>query len=249
MSHLSKLLQNPQLWRSGRRNQAAGHNSIGTGLRRLDQALHSRGWPLAGSTELLCDHFGLGELSLLTPALAQLSQQQAIVWLNPPFEPYAPALQQAGINLEHCLFVHCNGLSDQLWAAEELLRATAFAAVLNWSDNSKLADRDLRRLQLAAREQQCWHIHFRAAATAQHSSPAPLRIGLTSQNKQLQLNVLKQAGGPAGQQLLIARAAHLLHEQKPPEYWPQHTGNSKSRLLLARLPRVKTPLDAGVELH
>lgn len=253
MSQLDRLLANSQLWRSGCRNQVISEQSLSTGHRRLDQALHSGGWPLAGSTELLCDQNGIGELNLLMPALAKLSQQQHIVWLNPPFQPYAPALYQAGINLEHCLFVHCKGTRDSLWAAEELLRAAAFAAVLHWSENRVLADRDVRRLQLAAREQPCWHIHFRAAAMARQSSPAPLRIYLTNRDSQLQIKVLKQAGGPAGQHLLIPRDTQLLHEQKPARYWPQSPDqNSKPRLLLTRLPTpAKTPAGPGfgAELH
>ncbi|MFT5032293.1 MAG: protein ImuA [Bermanella sp.] len=251
MSKLSHLLNNAQLWRSGRRSQIADHNSLRSGNRLLDRALHSGGWPQAGSTELLCDDYGIGELSLLTPALAQLSQQQTIVWLNPPFEPYAPALQLAGINPEHCLFVQCPNLREQLWAAEELLRASAFAAVLNWCGDSTLADRDLRRLQLAAREQQCWHIHFRANAFGQHSSPAPLRIKLTNKGLQLQLDVLKQAGGPAGQQVLIARDTQLLQEQKAVALWPQATKPAqKSRLLLAIAPtRANTQQEMTAERH
>lgn len=251
MSKFNQLLNSAQLWRSGRRSQTATHNSLSSGYRRLDQALHSQGWPQSGSTELLCDDYGIGELSLLTPALAQLSRQQAIVWLNPPFEPYAPALQQAGINPEHCLFVQCSSLRDQLWAAEELLRASAFAAVLNWCGDRKLADRDLRRLQLAAREQQCWHIHFRSSVFGPQSSPAPLRISLTNQGPQLQLEILKQPGGPAGQQVLIARDSQLLHEQKAVTHWPQTTTPAqKSQLLLARVPtRANTSPGISAERH
>ncbi len=235
MNQLKHLLNSAQLWHSGRRSSAVGHNSLTTGHRRLDRALHSRGWPLAGSTELLCESSGIGELSLLRPALAKLSQEQFIAWLNPPFEPYAPALQQAGINPEHCLFIQCPNLQDQLWAAEELLRASAFAAILNWCGHHRLADRDLRRLQLAARDQNCWHLHFRASAMSQQSSPAPLRIGLTASGRQLQISILKQSGGPAGQQIHIERDAALFNCQSPASHWPQpssHSGAGINRLLL-----------------
>ena len=249
MSHLSKLLQNPQLWRSGRRDNGFRLPAISSGHTPLDRALHSDGWPLAGSSELLCDDRGIGEISLLMPALAKLSQQQAIAWLNPPFQPYAPALVQAGIKLESCLFVCPQTPRDQLWAAEELLRAAAFGAVIHCSGSQRLADRDLRRLQLAAREQHCWHIHLRDLSTAAQSSPAPLRLTVASTPSQLQIHVLKQAGGPAGQKVSVPRDARLLHEQQPVTQWPQPNPQhgKKSRFLLAH------PLPAkprqGLELH
>lgn len=253
MSHLTKLLQNPQLWRSGRRNKAFGQLAISSGHSALDSALHGCGWPRAGSSELLCEHSGIGELSLLMPALAELSQQQFIAWLNPPFQPYAPALQQAGVRLEHCLFVHTNNLRDQLWAAEELLRAGTFAALINWSSSANLTDRDLRRLHLAAKENGCWHAHFRAWQLSRQSSPAPLRLLLNSTATQLQIQLLKQAGGPAGQRVVITRDRFLLHEQKPVTAWPQPTPtpqprHRKNRLLLAHPFKPASPRQ-GVELH
>lgn len=237
MTSLSDLLNNPQLWRSARRNLAINRNGVSTGHRDLDHALHSGGWPEAGSTELLCDHVGLGELSLLMPTLAQLSQQQTIAWINPPFIPYGPALEAAGLNLDHCLFIATDSPRDQLWACEEILRSASCAALLNWTGKQRLQDRDLRRLQLAAREHQGWHIHFRATSLARQSSPAPLRLVLEPGPQHLQINILKQAGGPAGQQLAIARDAFLVHRQQPAAQWPapqqQRIIRPRKRLRLA----------------
>lgn len=235
MSSLTQLLQNPQLWHGNRRNENAGQNSLSTGYRALDEALHGRGWPLAGSTELLCERTGIGELSLLLPGLAQLGQQQRIAWLNPPFQPYAPALAQAGLAPEHCLFIQTCKPRDTLWAAEQLLRASAFAAVIHWSGQTSLADRDLRRLQLASREQACWHIHLRALAVARQSSPAPLRLCLSGSADELNIELLKQAGGPAGQHLRLRRDERLLYKQQAVAQWAV-TGPSRrpARLRLAR---------------
>lgn len=251
MSQLSKLLQHSQLWRSGRRNKAFRQAAISSGHSALDRALHSRGWPRAGTSELLCAHEGIGELSLLIPALAELSQRHFVAWLNPPFQPYAPALYQAGVRLEHCLFVHSGNVRDQLWAAEELLRAETFAALIHWSGSANLSDRDLRRLQLAAKESGCWHAHFRAWQLARQSSPAPLRLQLESTATQLHIQLLKQAGGPAGQHVAINRDSFLLHEQKPVTSWSQpkqQIRHRKSRLLLAR-PLKPVNSQPGAELH
>lgn len=220
MPNLNELLNNPQLWRSTRRNLAAGGNSVSSGHRELDFALHSGGWPVAGSTEVLCDRSGLGEITLLLPALARLSKQQTLAWVNPPFTPYGPALQQAGVVLDNCLFIHTHKLTDHLWACEELLRSATCAAVLNWTGTQRLNDRDLRRLQLAARDQNCWHLHFRAESFRHQSSPAPLRLVLAASTEQLHVELLKQSGGPAGQQIALTRDAFLLHRQQSPEQWP-----------------------------
>ena len=251
MSEITHLLENPRLWRGSQRNTTvAAHGSIKSGYSALDRALHSGGWPVAGSTELLCDYSGIGELSLLTPALSSLSQQQTIVWLNPPFRPSAPALKQAGFRLNHCLFIETSSLTEQLWAGEELLRSATCAAVLNWTGRQRLSDRDLRRLQLAAREHHCWHIHFRSENCRQQSSPAPLRIRLQASEQQLALELFKQSGGPSGQQLVLPRKPFLLHQQQPPSLWPvaRKRLRRKSRLRLAQ-PRSRPQTTPLLEIH
>ncbi|MBB3046615.1 hypothetical protein FHR99_000851 [Litorivivens lipolytica] len=250
MARLNDLLNNPQLWRSSRRNLAAEGDALSTGHRALDKALHSGGWPRGGSTELLCNHSGIGELSLLTPALSELSQQQTIAWLNPPFQPSAPALQQAGFCLKHCLFIETGNLRDQLWACEELLRSATCAAVINWTGKQRLSDRDLRRLQLAARDNHCWHIHFRSDHCHRQSSPAPLRIALRAQESGLALELFKQSGGPSGQQLLLPRAEFLLHQQQAASDWPTPRPRPlrRRRLRLAR-PLSTTKPASSLEIH
>ncbi len=250
MSEITHLLENPRLWRGSQRNTTALHDSIKSGYSALDRALHHGGWPVAGSTELLCDHSGIGELSLLTPALSSLSQQQTIAWLNPPFRPSAPALQQAGFRLSHCLFIETRSLAEQLWAGEELLRSATCAAVLNWTGKQRLSDRDLRRLQLAAREHHCWHIHFRSENCRQQSSPAPLRIQLQAREQQLVLELFKQSGGPSGQHLALPRQPLLLHQQQPANLWPvaRKRLRRKTRLRLAQ-PRSRPQATPLLEIH
>ena len=81
--------------------QAEQKQGTPTGFSILDEQLSGSGWPTDGITELLYEHAGIGEIRLLAPALANLSQQKAgwILWISPPYIPYAPALIAAGIAL------------------------------------------------------------------------------------------------------------------------------------------------------
>ena len=58
---------------------------LASGFGELDRELPGSGWPQGQLTELLRDDAGIGELSLLAPALAQLAQQKrSTVWVLPP---------------------------------------------------------------------------------------------------------------------------------------------------------------------
>ncbi|MCU0940819.1 MAG: hypothetical protein MUC86_17295, partial [Burkholderiaceae bacterium] len=102
-----------------------------SGFAALDAELPGGGWPQGQLVELLLDTPGLGELSLLAPALAAVSaEQRACVWVLPvqagprpaarvtsavPL-PYAPALRAAGIALARCMFVQPATPRESAWA-------------------------------------------------------------------------------------------------------------------------------------
>ena len=217
---LDDLLQQQPLWRAGRPplGKQRREQTLDSGWPALNRALHYGGWPRCGSCELLHDAVGIGELSLLLPALAALSRDSSIAWVAPPFLPYAPGLVQQQLLLAQ-QFVLQAPPAQQLWCTEEALRSGAFTAVLSWS-NGDLSHRQLRRLHLAAQDGRCWHVHFRPGCCAQQASPAPLRLHLSGQNSALQLQVLKQPGGHGGQTLSVARPETLLHRQRPAQQWP-----------------------------
>jgi hypothetical protein len=107
---LRKLLANPRIWRGQVQAGDQGWQGLASGYSKLDRLLPGGGWPLNALTEILLEHYGTGELQLLMPALAHLSQPQDdaaeagwITWVAPPFEPYPPALQQWGVNLSRVL--------------------------------------------------------------------------------------------------------------------------------------------------
>jgi hypothetical protein len=184
---LQSLLRDRRIWQG----EVAATPAAGTptGCSDLDAALPGGGWPTASLTEILIQHHGLGELELLMPALAQLSKTpRVIVWVAPPFIPYAPALIGAGIELKRLLVVHAETPADVLWSAEQALRSGGCAAVLLWAEPSM---RWLRRLQLAAEAGSAWGVLFRTAEAQTRSSYAALRLRVQPER----LELLKCRGG------------------------------------------------------
>lgn len=197
---LEKLLANPRVWRGQARAGDQGLPGLASGYEKLDQLLPGGGWPLNALTEILLEHYGTGELQLLMPALAHLSQLQGeaaeagwITWVAPPFEPYPPALQQWGVNLSRVLIVRPKKSTEALWAAEQALSSGTCVAVLLWSDT--LDDAASRRLQLAAEKGQSWAIAFRSMEALSQPSAAALRIRLSAGDKGTDLGILKSRGG------------------------------------------------------
>lgn len=200
MAALEHLLQaqaggGPGLWRA-REFARRASRGIGTGYAALDAALYERGWPSAGLAELLCDAHGIGELRLLTPALAALSQREDgwIAWVDPPFVPYAPALQAAGVDPAKVLLVRTKSRGERLWALEQALGHGTCCAVLGWLAEASFAA--LRRLLLAARQGHTWGSLFRPASAAGQASAAELRLRLIAKpNNRLQVAIAKRRGG------------------------------------------------------
>lgn len=197
---LDQLLENPRLWRGS--NPAQGMAGLASGYDRLDRHLPGSGWPQHALTEILVEHYGIGELRLLMPALARLSAEDTgsdfaepgwIAWVAPPFQPYPPALQQWGINLSRMLIVRPKSDKEMLWSAEQALSSGTCAAVLLWPDT--LDDQASRRLQLAAEKGGSWAIAFRPLAARAEPSAAALRIELQSDQSGTRLTILKSRGG------------------------------------------------------
>ncbi len=225
MSSVEQLIRDSKLWRGKHyrddHSRQSG-NSISSGIAQLDQQLHWRGWPLHSSSELLCEHWGIGELSLLIPLLKQVSHKGRIAWINPPFIPYPPALSAQGVTPEKCLLLYPSE-PDQWWAAEQVLASSAFAMVLTWFTQQASNATPYRRLQAAAEKGRCLHFHFRPLQSKHQSSPARLRLQLSVSASQLAIDVVKQPGGWAGQQLVIPRPESLLFKQQPVQQWPVYS--------------------------
>jgi len=199
---LEKLLENPRVWRGSSHAFTQAETGLASGFASLDRCLPGGGWPTAALTEILIAQCGIGELRLLMPALATLSVAETdgdarepgwIAWVAPPFQPYAPALQQCGIDLSRVLIVRPKNDSELLWSAEQALSSGTCAAVLLWPPT--LDDQASRRLQLAAEKGASWAIAFRPLAARQQSSAAALRLELQSTQQGTDVHILKSRGG------------------------------------------------------
>ena len=217
IKELQDLLRHPGLWRGDQLEQ--GTVTLSTGYPELDAAMPGGGWARAGLTELQVPREGAGELSLLLPALAQVSREHRwVVFVAPPYLPYAPALGQAGVDLSRYLLVRVQSLESRLWAIEQSLRSGACGAVLFWA--AGLEDRHLRRLQLAALEGDAMGFCFDTRpAHLPRSSPVPLRLALRpEQGAQVMVDILKRRGGqvPESLRLALPRGNPVLTTPLPP---------------------------------
>ncbi len=168
--------------------------ALPTGFAQLDAVLPGGGWPVGAITELMPETQGIGELSLLMPALAQLSRAgRYLAWIAPPCLPYPPALARHGLALDRLLLVQAHDTRTVLWAAEQVLRCPAIGAVLAWP--TALDDRRVRRLQLAAEAGGSCGLIYRPPAAAQQSSPAALRLRLKALDGGLHVEIQKARGG------------------------------------------------------
>lgn len=192
-SVLDTLLKSqPALWRG--RDRYNDEESIATGFASLDNALPARGWCIGGVTELLLEQQGIGEVSLLLPALHHVTaQEQWVALINPPYIPYAPALSNAGIRLDRLLIINTQDDTDALWSTEQVLRAGLFASVIAWIGRSTAQKQ--RRLQLAAETGNTWATVYRPLHSQQQHSPVSTRIRVTVVNAKLTLDIIKVRNG------------------------------------------------------
>lgn len=188
---LDSLLQQRRVWRGRQdlppvKTQATGHVV-------LDAVLPSGGWQTAALNEILLPAMGCGELQLLWPSLARLSEEgERIVLVGPPAIPFPPAWIAGRVSLPRLSIIQASG-KDALWAAEQCLRSGSCGAVLCWPERAD--DRALRRLQVAAESGDTLAFALRPQREAVNPSPAALRLLLELQPRQLR--VLKCRGGLA----------------------------------------------------
>ena len=216
---LDDLLRRRALWRARDVVGDADHGpaAVPSGFPALDACLPGGGWPTGALTEVLHPASGIGELSLLLPALAGLSRgERWLAWIAPPFDIVVPALEARGVDAARVMVVREPADGRALWAAEQALRSGACAAVLCWMgvDGNpagprrrdrptsgvrapgapRLTFRHLRRLQLAARAGTALGVVFRDAVAAAQPSPAALRVGVRARGDGLEVAVLKGRG-------------------------------------------------------
>ncbi len=189
---LKKLLQQqPLLWQG--LNYYSQHKTVPTGFSELDRLLPYYGWPLGATLEILTTQCGAGELRLLMPAMAALTQQGSYVaWIAPPYTPYAPSLLQHDIDIRYVIVIDTQTTAhDQRWSMEKLLSSEKCGMALMWP--SSCTTKDIRRLQLAAEKGNSIGVLYPRIHHAY--SPAAMRISVQAvSTNQLYLTILKARG-------------------------------------------------------
>lgn len=195
--NIEHIFNQASIWQG---NTVTHRPSIATGFIALDELLG--GWPQGAITEILLPQKGIGELGLLMPALARLSQQgRWIAWVSPPHIPYAPALLAHGIDLSRVLLIHSRASYDNLWTVEQALRSGTCGAVIAWIKTGDIHSQ--RRLQLAAEAGRSLGILFQAEETAPATSSAALRLKLEAASEGVNVHIFKRRGGWARSPIFI----------------------------------------------
>ena len=135
---LERLLsERGDLWR-GRQRRAGP--ALPTGRAALDDRLPDGGWPRGKLVELLPERFGVGELDLLLPCLAELTRRERpVLFVAPPLVPCPQALARAGLDLTRLVVVRHR--QHAFWAAEQALKSGLCGAVVAWPATDGVDDR------------------------------------------------------------------------------------------------------------
>ncbi|NGM87982.1 translesion DNA synthesis-associated protein ImuA [Parapusillimonas sp. SGNA-6] len=184
----------PALWR-GSQLARARQATVGTGFPALDQELPGQGWPLGSLVELMPAQPGIGEIHLLRPALAKLDAQRSIALVHPPYEPCFHCWINWKLERHRPLWIRPQTPADLLWAAEQILKHNACAALVCWVDLVRPAA--LRRLHLLAQQTDTLFMVLRPQAAAQQASAAPLRLVLDPTAQGIEARIIKRQGPSA----------------------------------------------------
>ena len=189
-------LNHPAIWR-GNDFAPVATPSVPTGYAELDVHLPGAGWPTGVITEIHVERPGIGELQLVMPAAARLTQADRWqVMIAPPYLPYAPALAAHGVKLSRLMLIRPKTLAEQLWACEQALQSENCGTVMLWLDQThqRIPENALRRLQHAAERRDVMALLFRASRAAS-CTQAALRLHVSRENGSTVVRILKRRGG------------------------------------------------------
>jgi protein ImuA len=185
------------------------------------------GWPRGGLTELLPVCRGVGELSLLLPALARLSSDELAWLVCVALAPSALCARAAGREESICRVCWWPVLRVVMPPGLANARSLPTVSAPSSPGCPKPRLPSLRRLQLAAEASRTLLFVFRSAACASQSSPAPLRLALEGEGEQLIVRLLKRRGGaqPVPLPIAIQRPVRLSHALACPASAPPAAGS------------------------
>ncbi|HUU72774.1 MAG TPA: translesion DNA synthesis-associated protein ImuA [Burkholderiales bacterium] len=205
---LDTLLHNAAIWRGSER-ASTGPAGIASGFDAFDEVLG--GWPPGALVELIAQREGIGEVSILLPALARLSKDERwIALINPPYIPYAPALFHAGVDLAKVVVIRATGSADTLWSMEQALRSGTCSAVLGWP--AVMTEQAIRRLQLATETGGALGVYFTQPRATPRTSPVPYRLRIDGSIDSVRVEVLKRRGGGLTAPLRLGPAYKSWHK-------------------------------------
>ena len=192
---------NPHLW-SGDEVCQGKPGGIPTGHASLDAILPGGGWPKNAVVEMITPHWGTGELQLLLPLMKSMTRRRRwILWVCPPYIPYAPALVDADIDINFLMTIGPDiACRDALWTIEKALQSQRCGLLMAWLNH--LPNGVIRRLQLAADAGKTPCVLFRNQRGK--NSPAALQLQVNHSDRGIHARVLK------------ARGAHQYHSADIP---------------------------------
>ncbi|MFT5174180.1 MAG: hypothetical protein ACI8W7_002367 [Gammaproteobacteria bacterium] len=204
---LHELLNHPALWRaSDHVQQPTDERTYSSGFVELDRCLVGGGWPTNALVEILHGSCGIGELSLMLPAMAQVIRDgRWLLCVMPPYRIAAPAMSAHGIEPERVLVIRDCSYEESIWACEQAMRSGACGGLLIWTRAVEKASsagrqhglRALRRLQLAASAGNTLAVLFRDVHARTNASAAVVRMQLHPRDDGLDVELFKSRGGRA----------------------------------------------------
>lgn len=200
-------------FRSTSPNTATTQTSFeSTGLPRLDAQLPGGGWPVGAVTELCATHADIGALSALTPTLVRLTQaNRKVVLMAPDDLDAVEQLGEQGVRLRHVSVMRAHE-ANALWAMEQKLRSGDIAMLIAWVDG--IDNRDVRRLEIAARAGNALVMLFRKAGATRYSRASALHLLLRpGTDGLLDIEVLKPRGLRSG--TVTAQGTRNLPRSRP----------------------------------
>ncbi len=100
-------------------------------------------------TEIVTQSGDLGDMPLLMPLLAKLSQEDRwLAWISPPIHLPKALLQDAGIDLKKVILLYPDENLSAKQLAEKALAAGTCHAVISWVGD--ISNEEMQRLELSA---------------------------------------------------------------------------------------------------
>ncbi len=197
----------PHVWRVD--DLAPAKAVVGTGHSKLDAALPGGGWPTGSLIEILQRMPAHHVWTLLAPALIAVLQEQSgpVVLVGAPWQPFGPSLSAQGLSVERLLCVHGDQPGLRLWATEQAVRCAHVAAVMAWLPHAR--NEELRRLHLAAQQNERLLFVFRSLRSRHESSPAAVRLQVQGIDE-IEVEILKRRGPPLLEPVRLAAGSRRL---------------------------------------